>query len=1052
MKKKTNVNTNTTSSQGSTLAKKKSTKNTKSKIDNLKIIKCKICQNPQTKTTFNFTCKHNLCGICVSHLLIKEDFKSLSEKEKIYLECSVCKSNEVEKIGIFETSLSDLSKLLDETYPIRNEKKKDLCTVHNILAENYCIQCKKWICKECKKSFHDRHFKDHTLELEEPFDYNICKIHSDKKMDLFCSDCQKEVCYYCSTRGEKHEGHKIITLDEHRKTIIKEKRRYKFKDYIEFDEFLKSCEEKFKKDFEKSFKIKQDLTNDIINLLQEFEKEYFSKKKEKDEFIENYFKIIRGCYFNYFFDLKIKEPKINTLNFINSVNKEISSINFQSEFTKDLEKIRENIQKINPKKFFKYEMKFLHHSLNCIKTIKEEKDNHIYCITQLKNGKIVTGGSQGVLNVWDLETLEKVDSFQAHEKNIYSVIQLTDGRLVSASGDLWIKFFDFENVTQSEPKIFDIIDQNKLNEIIDKKNKLQKKTKIKSKDSDVIILRGPLKNNINKKVDQNANIINNNSNNNNMNNNINNNINNNVNNNINTNANINQNINVNQNNESINLNQVNFKNVIIPNNNNNMNSNINSNIQPQNAPDVSYGTSGVQVLPQDISYGASGQSKNNALDVGYSGNGKENAIPQNQQNNAYSSFNDQKSQFNYKMPLNGNIIQPIVPDVGFGDSSKMNYNINLNNNIGNNVPDVAYSSSPKETIVQQKASDVPFGDSNINNNLNSNIETKVQINSNISSGISNPNPINNINERQDLNNKKTITSIKEEKEDLSQSKKIENEFDFPEEESYKKIDKLKESNIVTDEIKESINNSIIPANPPKNNNNSDNNNDEIAYSSKNGNITINQALTNYKGNRCLIALRGHYDDVFCLLETSKRQLVSCSKDGTILIWSIDNHSIVFNFEAHKSSVGCVIEIDENRIATGGADCKIKIWNISSNPQEEYTLSGHKNAVFSICKINENKIASASCDKTIRLWDLQQKKCICTFAGHMDYVWSVIKLKEENRIASASSDKKIKIWDVDELKCINTINAHNKDVTILALLSDGKIISGSMDMKIKIWEC
>ena len=66
-----------------------------------------------------------------------------------------------------------------------------------------------------------------------------------------------------------------------------------------------------------------------------------------------------------------------------------------------------------------------------------------YCITQLKNGNIVTGGDKGILNVWDLETLQKIDWFQAHEGNVYSVIQLTDGRLVSASSDLWIKFWDF---------------------------------------------------------------------------------------------------------------------------------------------------------------------------------------------------------------------------------------------------------------------------------------------------------------------------------------------------------------------------------------------------------------------------------------------------------------------------------------------------------------------------------------------------------------------------------------------------------------------------------
>ena len=75
------VKTNNQSSTQAYSKKKSSVKNVKAKTDkdNLKIIKCKHCLNPQTKTTVTFSCKHQLCGICISRLLIREDFKSLSE-------------------------------------------------------------------------------------------------------------------------------------------------------------------------------------------------------------------------------------------------------------------------------------------------------------------------------------------------------------------------------------------------------------------------------------------------------------------------------------------------------------------------------------------------------------------------------------------------------------------------------------------------------------------------------------------------------------------------------------------------------------------------------------------------------------------------------------------------------------------------------------------------------------------------------------------------------------------------------------------------------------
>ena len=60
----------------------------------------------------------------IPHLLIHEDFKSLSEKEEIFLDCSICKSKKAQKIGVLKTTLADISKILEETEPIRTEKKK----------------------------------------------------------------------------------------------------------------------------------------------------------------------------------------------------------------------------------------------------------------------------------------------------------------------------------------------------------------------------------------------------------------------------------------------------------------------------------------------------------------------------------------------------------------------------------------------------------------------------------------------------------------------------------------------------------------------------------------------------------------------------------------------------------------------------------------------------------------------------------------------------------------------------------------------------------------
>jgi len=1109
MKPNTNNNVSSNTKKKSKL-KEANPKDKDKELENKRLIRCKICLNPSTKTTLNFSCNHNLCGICVAHFLIQCDFSCLSEKKTIKIDCPIC------KIGSIDTSLEEINKVLDETHQTRTQKKKDICATHKKLAEDYCIECKKWLCGECKKIFHDSYFKDHNLVPEVPFEFKKCKNHDDNKKDLFCTSCSEEICHFCNRKGESHEGHPIMTLMEYKDHVLDCKKEYKYQKFEVFDNFLTELEVEFTEKFNNSFNKKKELIDEITKLLETITKEYLPKKEEKKKFIKNYFEIIRCSYYNYFHDLKVKDPLIDTLNFINSINKEILSINFDSEYTEDLEKIRNNLQLIDVKKFFKYEMEFTYHTLNLKKTIKkqvkkdgntktslrgqknikkketEDDTDHIYCLIQLKDGNIVTGGSKGVLEVWDLKSLKKVDSFNAHTDNIYSVIQLSDGKLVSASADLWIKIWDFANETQPEPKVFDIIDKNKLEEL--KKKKLTEKSKKhKNKlfndfNNDSTKLRSipqPIKPDINNNINtQNISPLpNNNSNSNTVlfTNDKNNSI---INNNINSNI-INpyqNNPYNNPNNNVINANHQNQNNINYTNNINQESNKINDNSK---APDISYsGAGNYTVLNKvpDVSYGDHGVSntENKAPDGVYSGNGNFNPINKvpdvsygdhgtsNTENKAPDGGYSGNGNFN---PINK------VPDVSYGDhgtSNKENKapdggysgmgNFNPENkapdggysgmgnfNPENKAPDGGYSGMGNFTA-ENKPKDSTFGgqgqinlNSLYNNNINNNINNMNNMLNNMNNNISEINNINNNNIEENknstINNSINVNNnIKTDNIEAALKKKSKEKF--------------KESEI---DFEEDIKEEIIPSNPPKNNSNSeDKKAEDVGFSSNQGKIIINEngteTVIDGRSNRCLIALRAHYEDVFCLLETSKKQLVSCSKDGTILIWSIDNQSVIYNFKGHNNSVGCVIELKEDKIATGGSDCKIKVWDISSYPNEEdYVLIGHKNGIFCICKINENVIASASCDKTIRLWDLENRKCTHIFEGHTSFVWSIVKLTD-NKIASASSDKTIKIWDISEKKCINNINAHDNHVTVLCLLQDNLLASGSINGEIKIWEC
>ncbi|KAE8224511.1 hypothetical protein CF319_g2609 [Tilletia indica] len=93
------------------------------------------------------------------------------------------------------------------------------------------------------------------------------------------------------------------------------------------------------------------------------------------------------------------------------------------------------------------------------------------------------------------------------------------------------------------------------------------------------------------------------------------------------------------------------------------------------------------------------------------------------------------------------------------------------------------------------------------------------------------------------------------------------------------------------------------------------------------------------------------------------------------------------------------------------------------------------------------LVSGSLDNTIKLWDVRTGRCLRTFFGHVQGVWSLDA--DKLRIISASLDRTIKIWDRETGFCQNTLVGHKGAVTCVAL-GDDKIVSGSDDNDVRVW--
>ncbi|MEG4302562.1 WD40 domain-containing protein [Microcoleus sp. D3_18a_C4] len=150
-------------------------------------------------------------------------------------------------------------------------------------------------------------------------------------------------------------------------------------------------------------------------------------------------------------------------------------------------------------------------------------------------------------------------------------------------------------------------------------------------------------------------------------------------------------------------------------------------------------------------------------------------------------------------------------------------------------------------------------------------------------------------------------------------------------------------------------------------------------------------------------------------------LVSGSSDNTIKLWNSHTGECLRTFTGHNNWVNSVtFSFDGELIASGSDDYTIKLWD-SDTGECWRTFTGHDNSVYSIAFSPDNQqFASGSEDNIIKLWDSNTGECLRTLSGHENAVLSVAFSPSGEWLASGSSDNTIKLWDVNTGECIKTL--------------------------------
>ena len=158
-----------------------------------------------------------------------------------------------------------------------------------------------------------------------------------------------------------------------------------------------------------------------------------------------------------------------------------------------------------------------------------------------------------------------------------------------------------------------------------------------------------------------------------------------------------------------------------------------------------------------------------------------------------------------------------------------------------------------------------------------------------------------------------------------------------------------------------------------------------------------------------------------------QQLVSCSADSTLRLWSLASGACEATLQGHESKVyGCAIVSSATQRRGGG----------------EGASSAAAAAVV---------LASCSHDETVRLWSLPDGRCTDILRGHTGAVFSVVGLHCGGKVASAAADATVRIWRLSDGACVSLLHEHAEPVCGLASLGASRLASCSDDGVVLEWD-
>jgi len=139
-------------------------------------------------------------------------------------------------------------------------------------------------------------------------------------------------------------------------------------------------------------------------------------------------------------------------------------------------------------------------------------------------------------------------------------------------------------------------------------------------------------------------------------------------------------------------------------------------------------------------------------------------------------------------------------------------------------------------------------------------------------------------------------------------------------------------------------------------------------------------------------------------------------DYFIRVFSLDDYSLKYEFQAHQNSVFTLrYTSDFKFLISGSRDAHIKAWDVSAGYAQAAEVAAHLFAINHIAFSPSGKyFVTGSMDKSIKVWDTSELKLLKVIdksrhAGHGTSVNKLLWTSFNDQLVSASDDRTLSVW-------------------------------------------